>query len=694
MYTQFQRFIATTLLFSLLLQSCGNPNWKMVDGPGPKPSAKESRPVKVRQTKTTKPIQEQDTSLESFIEPRGSLSNKYSPDSLVEVSAAVYVDRSSVPAAVSARSPLLYTSPQQPATSSFPSSASILPKKVTKHTIPNPHHAVLDKPSSTQRVSSRAKQAASEHVTDLAPYVMERNKSLPVILPVATPLSSKIATQERANTTLQSAPAVISGPFTISPNTQVVFTQVDDRWQAVVQEKIGSFSRELRLPVVSEENIATVLASLAEKKVAYIKNRIHLLDTDQASKVVYVGEMGLLGGGFWRSFGRALGHALVVGVACVAVGALVVASGGTLAIALGALSTTVGLGLFAGFGTVLTFGVSLSGQLQARKTVLDEIAITAQGFKKTEQEITSSIESLIEKLDTQLERQRTGVGPSGSGGYEYKNRAEYLKTFEEHKTQIQDHLSRLERYRNHKDLWDKDKPGIDGEIRDREQMLRYINEKIKEVSHKLRDQARGVFEQERSAWESEYNESYDKVGAALSGITCANGTARANDDFASMCNCLNTNIGHYKSWEQEPALFAADQIEIGRIREAAEKKIEAHSLTKQLIDYATADPINARIMQGISQANGENLNRYCRDAVRDGQVVLVHYAIEYNGLPVNSADSRGNTLLNQAVQHNQAEVVSYLIRQGADKSKVNRKGETPLSWARIYNNAAIMALLE
>jgi len=467
----------------------------MVDGPGPKPSAKESRPVKVRQTKTTKPIQEQDTSLESFIEPRGSLSNKYSPDSLVEVSAAVYVDRSSVPAAVSARSPLLYTSPQQPATSSFPSSASILPKKVTKHTIPNPHHAVLDKPSSTQRVSSRAKQAASEHVTDLAPYVMERNKSLPVILPVATPLSSKIATQERANTTLQSAPAVISGPFTISPNTQVVFTQVDDRWQAVVQEKIGSFSRELRLPVVSEENIATVLASLAEKKVAYIKNRIHLLDTDQASKVVYVGEMGLLGGGFWRSFGRALGHALVVGVACVAVGALVVASGGTLAIALGALSTTVGLGLFAGFGTVLTFGVSLSGQLQARKTVLDEIAITAQGFKKTEQEITSSIESLIEKLDTQLERQRTGVGPSGSGGYEYKNRAEYLKTFEEHKTQIQDHLSRLERYRNHKDLWDKDKPGIDGEIRDREQMLRYINEKIKEVSHKLRDQARGVFVQ-------------------------------------------------------------------------------------------------------------------------------------------------------------------------------------------------------
>jgi len=51
--------------------------------------------------------------------------------------------------------------------------------------------------------------------------------------------------------------------------------------------------------------------------------------------------------------------ALVVCVASVAAGVLVVASEGTLAIALEGLSTTVGLGLSAGFGTVLTFCVSL-----------------------------------------------------------------------------------------------------------------------------------------------------------------------------------------------------------------------------------------------------------------------------------------------------------------------------------------------
>jgi hypothetical protein len=31
MYSQFQRFIATVLLFSILLQSCGNPNCKMAE---------------------------------------------------------------------------------------------------------------------------------------------------------------------------------------------------------------------------------------------------------------------------------------------------------------------------------------------------------------------------------------------------------------------------------------------------------------------------------------------------------------------------------------------------------------------------------------------------------------------------------------------------------------------------------------
>ena len=36
MYAQFHRFLAVMLLFGLLLQSCGNPNWKIVDDESPK----------------------------------------------------------------------------------------------------------------------------------------------------------------------------------------------------------------------------------------------------------------------------------------------------------------------------------------------------------------------------------------------------------------------------------------------------------------------------------------------------------------------------------------------------------------------------------------------------------------------------------------------------------------------------------
>ena len=498
---------------------------------------------------------------------------------------------------------------------------------------------------------------------------------------------------------------IASTPFPLTPNKQVIFRSRDHQWQAVVQENIGSFSRELRLPVVSEENIGLVLASLVGKQASYIKSRIHILDTDQAFKqVVYVGPIGLLGGGFWSCFGCAVGGALI-GAACAGLLAgLAVASGGVVTLAV--MGIKVGVGTFIGAGAVIggILGfihqynkeeVEEQAKERARSEVLGKIEKAVDGYKEKEREIASSIDRLINKLDTKLASQRAGGVGSHDGGYEYKNRDEYLTELEAHKTQIKRHIDDLESYRKHEDLEDHDKPDIDKKIADREQIIRDIDQKISEVTQKLRDQAKGVFEQERSAWDARYRATNQRMDGAIGLMSAGGGIDVAKECLSHLRHCLHTNIRNYQTWESEPALFASDRQEIGRMRKTWEDTEKNLAWVSRLIEYAQEDPKNAANVCELCQAsNEEELHEICCDFIETGQVPLLHYAIAHRKLSVNSSDRRGNTLLHQAVLHGQVETVKYLLQHGADATIANQRESTPLSYARAGGNAAIIALLE
>jgi hypothetical protein len=64
MYTQFQRLVATILLFSILLQSCGNPNWKMAEAESPAASGETSKPSKTKKRAPANLLQVQDGAVE------------------------------------------------------------------------------------------------------------------------------------------------------------------------------------------------------------------------------------------------------------------------------------------------------------------------------------------------------------------------------------------------------------------------------------------------------------------------------------------------------------------------------------------------------------------------------------------------------------------------------------------------------
>lgn len=159
MYTQFQRFVATLLLFSILLQSCGNPNWKMVEPVSPAASGKKSQPSKAKKRAPANllPVQEGSSggSMALTIDLSPELDSaslaKCSTEGVAAVSSGAF--DTSFPAAhghgqLSTSPPTPLRGPSVPASNSAqasrPSSGS---KKSSLHPANKPRHAVLGKAS-------------------------------------------------------------------------------------------------------------------------------------------------------------------------------------------------------------------------------------------------------------------------------------------------------------------------------------------------------------------------------------------------------------------------------------------------------------------------------------------------------------------------------------------------------------------
>ena len=74
-----------------------------------------------------------------------------------------------------------------------------------------------------------------------------------------------------------------------------------------------------------------------------------------------------------------------------------------------------------------------------------------------------------------------------------------------------------------------------------------------------------------------------------------------------------------------------------------------------------------------------------------GEQALVAEKLEM-GTDIDEIDS-GHTALSWACQHNQADMVRFLLERGADASKASVDGETPLAFASSIGNLEIAQML-
>jgi hypothetical protein len=282
MYTQFQRFVATLLLFSILLQSCGNPNWKMVEPVDPAASDKKSKPSKAMEHLTAKLLQVQEGSIEGSISPKFDLSHEvdgalsaevaYTPS--VAPSRAAHGDvqfSTSPPTPTPARSLAVPTS--NSAQAFMPSSGS---KKKPQHNVKKPRHAVLSKAAMAQR---------TQHQVPSPPA------HLPALPPACAPqpLPSTIGTSHQPqieikpstdNTVYQSSSCVVLSSlltlsYPIAQGHQVRFEEQAGVWVAQVQDVWG---RVQKLPVVCapDQSPTQALQKLASKTLGQYKYCVHI----------------------------------------------------------------------------------------------------------------------------------------------------------------------------------------------------------------------------------------------------------------------------------------------------------------------------------------------------------------------------------------------------------------------------------
>ncbi len=131
-----------------------------------------------------------------------------------------------------------------------------------------------------------------------------------------------------------------------------------------------------------------------------------------------------------------------------------------------------------------------------------------------------------------------------------------------------------------------------------------------------------------------------------------------------------------------PLMWAVANAENGMAREILRKlpSSQVNSLNKQCIDvHNTA--LHILIAKGYTHIS------FHGEALACSNFELLQLAVSL-GANINLADIHGNTPLHLAYARRDAQVVDFLLKQGADRSAVNKAGQKPVDLIQIGSDEA------
>jgi len=72
----------------------------------------------------------------------------------------------------------------------------------------------------------------------------------------------------------------------------------------------------------------------------------------------------------------------------------------------------------------------------------------------------------------------------------------------------------------------------------------------------------------------------------------------------------------------------------------------------------------------------------------------VKQAVLKEGVPVDSTDDHGNSLLILACQNNHKKIVKFLVKNGADTRATNHKGHDATHYCLVYKHKELLPYLD
>ena len=282
MYTPYQRFIATILLCGLLLQNCSSASLELTEEETAQHIVQANKPKQL---------------------------NRYKPV------ASVHKYGSALASECASGGEPLYGLPSETPRASCVAMATVHGRLGTRSVVPSEHtsfpcqfsrsstgHQKLPCRALDPRVNSLLGDSQLTNVHLSYPVASNMPTALAEAMQFPTqasiPLRQDAASLQSTSQTMASL-RVSMGPFALSSGKTVVFSQIDGRWSARVKEIWGTFSREILLPVVCQEDLLVVLYNLEGKEAIHTRSYLHILETGQVPKAprcVYVGYLGLRGG--------------------------------------------------------------------------------------------------------------------------------------------------------------------------------------------------------------------------------------------------------------------------------------------------------------------------------------------------------------------------------------------------------------
>jgi len=96
----------------------------------------------------------------------------------------------------------------------------------------------------------------------------------------------------------------------------------------------------------------------------------------------------------------------------------------------------------------------------------------------------------------------------------------------------------------------------------------------------------------------------------------------------------------------------------------------------------------------LANSQDQNVFYLLHYAVDDGLFDIAKVLIERGKIPINTLDQAGWSPLHLAAGHNNTEIVTLLMKNGADVNIKDSHGNTPLAWAREMNATEVIKELE